>query len=157
MIRKGFEVACVDDIGADLIAAGHGWRYAVSVKARLFRPGSRESRVTVIESDHLRKLGVFAERFAMVPLLAQVVCLADDKLIHLFLFKAEQIESVLPVVKNGYSIRFGSRHIESLSRHPAVDYSCWREELVGGNWFGESMVARNSAIVEVMEWDGRSS
>lgn len=139
LIRKGFEVACVDDIGADLIAAGRGQRYAISVKARLFRPGSRESRVTVIESDHLRKLDVFAQRFAMTPLLAQVVCLADDRLIHLFLFKAEQITSVLPTVKNGFSIRFGSRHLESLARHPVVDYSSWREELMGGSWFGRPM------------------
>jgi len=148
LIRKGFEVARVDDIGADLIAEGRGQRYAVSVKARLFRPGSRESRVTVIELDHLRKLGVFAERFAMIPLLAQVLCLADDQLIHLLLFKAKQIESVLPAVKNGYSIRFGPRHIESLSRHPAVDYSCWREELVGGSWFGESAAICSEPAVD---------
>jgi hypothetical protein len=121
-----------------LIAAGRGRRYAVSVKARLFRPGSRESRVTVIESDHLAKLAVFAERFAMVPLLAQVVCLADEGLIHLFLFQAAKLADVLPAVQNGYSIRFGPRRVEALARHPAVEYSCWREELVGRTWFGEA-------------------
>jgi hypothetical protein len=148
LIRKGCEVACVDDIGADLIAARCGQRYAVSVKARLFRPGSRESRVTVIESDHLRKLRIFAERFAMIPLLAQVVCLADDKLIHLFLLKVEQIESVLQKVKNGYSIRFGSKHMGTLSRHPAVDHSCWREEKVAGSWFGEDVAVSSEPSVD---------
>jgi len=138
LIRKGFEVACVDDIGADLIASGRGQRFAMSVKARLFRPGSRESRVTVIEYAHLRKLSVFAERFAMVPLLAQVVSLADDGIIHLFIFAAHQIASILPAVKDGYSLRFGPRHAEALSRNSCVDYSCWREELVFGTWFGES-------------------
>jgi hypothetical protein len=89
----------VDDIGADLVAAGRGQRYAVSVKARLFRPGSRESRVTVIETVHLRMLSVFADRFGMVPLLAQAVCLADDAAIHLFLFRARNLAGVLPAVK----------------------------------------------------------
>jgi Holliday junction resolvase len=135
LIRKGFQVACVDDIGADLIAAGRGKRYAVSVKARLFRPGSKESRVTVIEKEHLRKLGVFADRFGMDPLLAQVVCLADDARIHLFLFRVEQLGDVLPAVKNGFSIRFGRANLAALIAHPAVEYSCWREELVVGSWF----------------------
>lgn len=126
----------------------------MSVKSRLFRPDSRESRVTVIESDHLRKLGVFAERFAMVPVLAQVVCLADDKLIHLFLFRAEQIGRILPVVENGYSIRFGPRRIEALSGHPSVDYSCWREELVGGSWFGESTLSDSRMLDEGAKTDG---
>ena len=55
MIRKGFEVSLVDDIGADLIAAGRGQRYAVAVKARLFRHGSK-SRVTVVEWEPLRRV-----------------------------------------------------------------------------------------------------
>ena len=97
--------------------------------------------MTVIESDHLRKLDVFAERFAMEALLAQVICLADDKMIHLFLFQAAQLGSMLPAVQNGYSIRFGPRWVESLAGHTAVDYSCWREELVGGSWFGETSVS----------------
>lgn len=72
----------------------------------------------------------------MVPLLAQVVCLADDKLIHLFLLKAAQLADVLPVVQDGYSIRFGPEETEALARHPAVDYSCWREERIGETWLG---------------------
>jgi hypothetical protein len=157
LIRKGFHVACVDDIGADLIAAGCGRRYAISVKSRLFRPGSSESRVTVIESDHLRKPAVFAERWAMVPLLAQVVCLADAGLIHLFMFQIEKIGDVLPLVKNGYSIRFGPRRVQILACHPAVDYSCWREELVGGTWFGEAVAAPNQVLHQTAEaMDGSS-
>lgn len=142
LIRKGFEVACVDDIGADLIAAGRNERYAVSVKARLFRPGSRESRMAVIETDHLRKLALFADRFGMVPLLAFVVCLADDGMVHLFVFRAAELAAVLPSVKHGFAMRFGTHHVGALARHPAVDYSCWREELVGGTWFGESTIVK---------------
>jgi hypothetical protein len=129
-----------------LIAAGRAQRYAVSVKSRLFRPGSRESRVTVIETDHLRKLALFAERFAMIPLLAQVVCLADDGLIHLFLFQCEQLGEVLPLVKNGYSIRFGPRWVQALASHPAVDYSCWREELAASSWFGAKVAASKTYL-----------
>jgi len=141
LIRKGFEVARVDDVGADLIATRHGQRFAISVKARLFRPESKESHVTVIESDHVQKLRIFAERFGMVALLAQVICLADQGIIHLFVFQAEELDEVLPTVKNGHSVRFGSRHIEALSSHPAVDYSCWREQLAVSNWFGASSTA----------------
>jgi hypothetical protein len=151
LIRKGFEVACVDDIGADLIAAGRGQRYAVSVKSRLFRPGSRESRVTIIDSDHLRKLGVFADRFVMVPLLAQVVSLADDRVVHLFVFHAADLDAVLPAVKNGFSIRFGAQHIEVLARHPAVDYSCWREELAADSWFGGPLAVASEQGVQPTE------
>jgi hypothetical protein len=141
LVRKGFQVAGVDDVGADLIAAGRGQRYAVSVKTRLFRPGSRESRVTVIEAHHLRKLEVFAQRFTMIPLLAQVVCLADDAAIHLFVLRARELAEVLPAVKNGFSIRFGAQHLAALSQHTRVDYSCWREELGAGSWFGEAEAA----------------
>jgi Holliday junction resolvase len=144
LIRKGFEVACVDDIGADLIAAGRGSRYAVSVKTRLFRPGSKESRGYVIKWEDLRKLAVFSDRFGMVPLLAQVACLADKKLIHLFLFQAKQLAGVLPEVEHGYRIAFGPREVEAFSRHPTVDYTCWREELVGETWFGEAATLKES-------------
>ena len=148
LIRKGFEVACVDEIGADLSAAGRGHRYAISVKARLFRPGSRESRVTVIESSHLLKLQVFAERFGMIPLLAQVVCLADDGTIHLFVFPTSEIGTILPECKNGFSLRFGLKHVNTLAQHPIVDYSCWREELMSGSWFGETFSLPPDANVE---------
>ncbi len=93
----------------------------------------------VIETEHLRKLTVFAERFKMVPLLALVVCLANDGMVHLFVFRAGQLGAMLLPVKNGFSMRFGPQHLGNLARHPAVDYSCWREELVGGSWFGESL------------------
>jgi hypothetical protein len=138
LIRKGFEVACVDDIGADLIASGRHKRYAVSVKARLFRPGSRESRCTVITCDHLQKLQTFAERFDMHPMLAQVVALADDRIIHLFIFHADQIERVFAKCKDGFNINFGTRHLERVSSNPLIDYSCWREELIHSAWFGDT-------------------
>ena len=84
----------------------------------------------------------------MVPLLAQVISLADEGIIHLFVFRAEKLDEVLPIVKNGYSIRFGSRHIEALSRHPAVDYSCWREQLVAGSWLGMSSTVAPLVTIE---------
>jgi hypothetical protein len=80
---------------------------------------------------------VFADRFAMVPLLAQVVCMADDAAIHLFIFQARQLGESLPAVKNGFSIRFGPSNLAALASRPGVDYSCWREELMEKGWFEE--------------------
>ncbi len=81
-IRKGFEVAMVDHVGADLIGEKQGLRYAVSVKTRLFRFGSKESRGVVIERSHLEKLEHFANQFDMIPLFALVLCLADEQAVH---------------------------------------------------------------------------
>ena len=66
LIRKGYEVACVDHVGADLIAEKHGSRFAVSVKTRLFKIGSKENRGFVVEYQHLHKLDHFARQFGMV-------------------------------------------------------------------------------------------
>ena len=53
LILKGYEVAYVDHVGADLIAEKKGKRFAVSVKTRLFRKGSRESLGFVVERGRL--------------------------------------------------------------------------------------------------------
>lgn len=58
LVRKDFEIAYVDHIGADLIAEKGGKRYAISVKIRLFREGSKESRMVVVEDTH-QKVGEF--------------------------------------------------------------------------------------------------
>lgn len=52
LIRKEYEIAYVDHVGADLIAEKDGSRFAVSVKTRLFRPGSTESLGFVVERNH---------------------------------------------------------------------------------------------------------
>lgn len=67
-IRKGYEVAVVDHVGADLIVEKQGRRFAVSVKTRLFREGSKESKIFVAENDHLDKLRFFATKFDVTPL-----------------------------------------------------------------------------------------
>ncbi|MCA9031231.1 MAG: hypothetical protein KDA69_09535 [Planctomycetaceae bacterium] len=135
LIRKGFEVACVDHVGADLIAERDGNRIAVSVKSRLFRVGSRESRVTVFRDDHLDKLDHFAERFSLEPVLAQVICLADDRLIHLFIMKSADIRSKLKKVKHGYSLNYGEAKLEITTTLPFVDYSCWKDETIQDGLF----------------------
>jgi Holliday junction resolvase len=132
LIRKGFEVAYVDHVGADLIAEKAGKRIAVSVKTRLFRPGSTESRMMVFEFSALDKLQNFAQQFGMDPVFAQVVCLADDRIIHLFMIRVEEIPQVLPKVGNGYSIRFSNKRIKDLTNNDLVDYCCWKDENIGG-------------------------
>jgi hypothetical protein len=65
LIRKEFEVAYVDRVGADLIAEKAGRRIAVSVKTRLFRPKSKESRMVVVDLSNIKKLKYFSEQFGM--------------------------------------------------------------------------------------------
>ena len=67
LIRKGFEVAYVDHVGADLIAENGLSKIAVSVKTRMFRSESVETRSFVFKFDHLKKLEAFAGRFDLDP------------------------------------------------------------------------------------------
>ena len=53
----------------------------------MFKSGSVESRGIVIEDDHLKTLDHFAQRFDLKPVFAHAVCIADDKIIHLFMLQ----------------------------------------------------------------------
>ena len=135
LIRKGFEVAYVDHVGADLIAEKSGNRHAVSVKTRLFRDGSKESRVVVVEDDHIKRLEGFSKQFGMIPVFAQVICIADEKVIHLFMMSVSKIRNVLPRTAHGYSLRFGKKRSDILIENNDVDYSCWKDERIGSKDF----------------------
>jgi Holliday junction resolvase len=136
LIRKGFEVAYVDHVGADMIAEKAGRRFAISVKTRLFRHKSKESHMVVAESSNIKKLLNFSEQFGMEPIFAQVICIADAQVIHLFMFRVNDISKSLPKVKNGFSIRFGGKNISKLIQDSSIDYSFWKEEKIGTFDFG---------------------
>ena len=131
LIRKEFEVAYVDHVGADLIAEKAGKRIAVSVKTRLFRPKSNESRMVVVEFSNIKKLKYFSEQFCMEPVFAQVICLSDEQIIHLFMLRVEDLEKYLPKIRHGFSIRFGPNNINKIIDNPYIDYSCWKNEEIG--------------------------
>ncbi len=135
LIRKGYEVAYVDHVGADLIAEKRGSRFAVSVKTRLFKIGSVESLGFVGDYQHFDKLDHFAHQFGMVPMFALVVCIADEKAIHLLLARAEDIRKGLPKVKHGYTFRFSNSTRQKLFEQPFIDYSCWTGEIIGAKNF----------------------
>lgn len=86
------------------------YKIAVSVKTRMFRPGSIETRGAVFEYGHLGKLEHFAQRFELVPVLAHAVCIADDHIIHLFMMRVADIRTQLKPVKHGYRFNFGANH-----------------------------------------------
>jgi len=145
LIRKGFEVACVDHVGADLIAERDHYRIAVSVKTRMFREGSVESRGIVFGFGHLDKLEHFAQRFGLEPVMAQAVCITDDRIIHLFVMRAADIRAELKSVKHGYRFRFGPKHLSDVIALPYVDYSCWSNERIANGLFAEcGSTARNA-------------
>ncbi len=135
LIRKGFEVACVDHVGADLIAEKQGSRFAISVKTRLFKTGSKESLCFQAEYDHLDKLERFASQFGMKPVFGLVICIADENAIHLLLARVEDIRNNLPKVKHGYSFRFSKTTRQKLFEQKHIDYSCWTGEVIGKNDF----------------------
>lgn len=127
LIRNGFEVAVVDHVGADLIAEKEGQRFAISVKTRLFREGSKESRAFVIENTHLEKLEHFANLFGLKSIYAQVVCLADEKKIYICALTMDFIEG-LDVGKYGYCLRMQKKtDLDRLSKE-AFLYACLHEE-----------------------------
>lgn len=135
LIRKRFEVAYVDHVGADLIAEKCGSRFAISVKTRLFKSGSKESLGFTAEYQHLDKLNHFASQFGMIPMFALVICIADEDAIHLLLAKVEDIRNGLPKAKHGYAFRFAKSTRQKLFEQPFIDYSCWTGEVIGGKDF----------------------
>lgn len=144
LIRKGFEVACVDHVGADLIAEKNAYTIAVSVKTRLFRSGSVESRGMVFEYSHLEKLKHFGARFNLDPVLAFAVCIADDNVIHLFVIRVEDIELRLKKVKHGHRFQFGSKHLDATIALPYVDYSCWSDERISPDLFPDQQAMQQN-------------
>ena len=138
LIRKGFEVACVDHVGADLIGEKDRYKIAVSVKTRMFREGSVESRGVVFEFGHLDKLKHFAQRFDLDPVMAHAVCIADDQIIHLFILRVADICAELKAVKHGYRFLFGPKHLTDIIALPYVDYSCWSNEQITDGLFAKS-------------------
>ena len=120
-IRKGYKVAVVDHVGADLICSkkGSGKRYAVSVKTRWFRPDSNESRMFNIEKKHLEKLEKFSEWFNLEPLFSLLVCLSDSHKLVLFSLKVSDIYigGICNPTKVGYSLKFSDKYIVPERKH----------------------------------------
>ena len=135
LIRKGFEVAVVDHVGADLIAERKPHKLAISVKTRSFKAASNESRLTVIEYTHIKKLEYFAQRFNLEPVFAQVVSIVDDKIIHLFIIRIEDVKN-LTAGKHGYSMNFSKKHLLTFIDLSYIDYSSWSNESIGSKLFG---------------------
>ena len=129
--RKGFEVACVDHVGADLIAQKGNVRLAVSVKTRKYHEGSRESRMANIQKKHLAALEHFANRFQLSPVFAHVACVVDDAMIHLFMVRMDDVLRHLKETKHGYSLTYSKRALERTTNLPFVDYSRWTNEVIG--------------------------
>jgi len=134
-IRKGYEVAVVDHVGADLICSKDEKRYAISVKTRCFKKESKESRMYNIESAHLDKLRYFSDSFGLESLFSLLVCISDDKKLILFTVKVVDIESCFRKTKAGYSFKFSDKHLVSLKNNPKISISLWENEVIGNDIF----------------------
>jgi len=135
LLMKGYEVACVDHVGADLIAEKHGRLFAVSVKTRLYKKGSKESLAFLVEYDHIKKLENFATRFKMDAIFAQLLCLTDERALHLIMMPVAKLKKKLTKVKYGYRYSFSHRHRENFLKLSFVDYSCWKDQRIGNKDF----------------------
>ena len=138
--KKFFEVAHVDHVGADLIAEKDKKVYAISVKTRKFRPGSKESRMYCIERQHLKNLIHFAKQFKMIPIIAIVINIEDEKILEAYIIKVVDIfcnQKYFPVIPGkGYSFNFydKNRRKVNLRNCDYVDYSCYKEEKLGNKF-----------------------
>lgn len=135
LLRKNFKVACVDHVGADLIASKGIHRIAVSVKTSFYKEKSVTTRGCPIEYEHVKKLEEFAVAFNLEPIFAKVVCIADDKKIHLFMLRIVDVKEQLEKVKLGYRLRFGEKYLADFIAQPFVDHSCWSDESIGSRLF----------------------
>ena len=77
----------------------------------------------------------FAQRFNLKPIFAHVVSIEDERIIHLFMMQVDDIKKNLDHVKHGYRIRFSDKYLADTIALPFVDYSVWRDELIGDKLF----------------------
>ncbi len=136
-IRKGYEVAHVDHVGADLICTNLETkkRYCISVKSRWFKEGSNESKMYNIEKAHLDKLKYFSTIFNLEPLFSFFVCLSDEKIMFLITVKVDDLKEVFTETKSGYSIKFSKKYRDEFKSNPLVSVSTWEDETIGKDIF----------------------
>ncbi|MEI7474834.1 MAG: hypothetical protein WCK67_08640 [bacterium] len=130
LIKKKHEVAYVDHVGADLISTFKNQRFAISVKTRFFKSGSKESKMFTIEDSHIEKLEEFSKLFGMKSIFSLVVCLSDIKKIYVIIIPVNLIRGNLKKNKNGYSIRFNEKDIISYRKNKSFDISEWENEMI---------------------------
>ncbi len=135
LIKKGYEVAVVDHVGADLIAEKGGRLYAISVKTRNFKKGSKEGFSFYFEHDHIEKLKEFAKRFAkMTPVIAFVLSLEDDKTIEVLIIKTDDFEKDSSIFKKSskgtITINLNTNKQPTINSN-FVDYSLWENKCLG--------------------------
>jgi hypothetical protein len=134
-IRKGYEVAHVDHVGADLICANNEKRYSVSVKSRWFKLNSKESKMFAVEKSHLKKLEYFSSIFNLEPLFSLLVCLSDEKTMFLITVRVKDLPRVFDKIKAGYSIKFSKKYRVEFESNPLVSISTWNNESIGKDIF----------------------
>lgn len=134
-IRKGYVVAVVDHVGADLICSKDEKKFAVSVKTRWYKEGSKESRMFNIENTHLDKLKYFSNIFGLEPLFSLIINMSDNRMIILFTVKVSDIEASFKKTKAGYSFNFSDKKIEELKLNQKISISLWENEIIGKDIF----------------------
>jgi hypothetical protein len=135
LLLKGYEVACVDHVGADLIAEKKERRFAVSVKTRVFSKESQEGLAFMVEHDHVAKLEFFANRFGMDAVFAQVLCLTAEDAIHLIMMRVDEVKKNLREVQDGFAFSFTPSRRDGFLALPFVDYSSWSQQRIGNKDF----------------------
>lgn len=135
LINKGFSVDESEN-EIDIVAMLDDRKLAFFVLARRYKTGSDETRGQVFKFGDIERFEEIAERENLKPVIAHVVCDAEEKVIHLFMLKLSDIKMNLDQVKHGYRLRFSKKYLDDTISLPFVDYSHWGNEKIGDSLFG---------------------
>lgn len=117
--KHGFECACVDHTGIDLIAKNPYTDevMGISVKSRSRDPG-KETAYVNIPNDNLDKVRSACEAFGCVPYFAIVVDAAD--LIRVFITSLDHLAELFPPAKISIGWKMKSSHLERYYSDPRI-------------------------------------
>lgn len=116
-----YRVACVDHIGADLIATDcKNKKYAISVKSRVIP--QKEGKAQSYDFKNQEKLRDFAKSFGLVPAVAFVfvepISLASDFNIDVYIIELDKLKEFAEDPNNGLGISRGKKGDYIFNNHP---------------------------------------
>lgn len=116
-----YRVACVDHIGADLIATDcKNKKYAISVKSRVIP--QKEGKAQSYDFDNQKKLRDFANSFDLVPAVAFVfiepISLVSDFNIDVYIIELDKLKEFAENPDNGLGISIGKNGDYIFNNHP---------------------------------------
>jgi hypothetical protein len=73
---------------------------------------------------------IFAERFALDPVFAQVICHDKSSKIFVFMIREADFKKTLSKAQHGFSLSFGERKLPALLQNKAIKFSHWTRNAI---------------------------